>query len=504
MTWQIAAAFTQTKWWSVRSLAFLAGMFAPVALAGAEKQWVEILAPHYRFVSDAPEAKLRKIALDMERFREGFEAFWGRLPGKLVPCTVVVFANNKDFEAAKPVVAGRPRIGDACFFRGYDSCVILLSLSVYDIQEAVHHEAVHYFLGSLLRPAPLWLEEGLAELLATAEIGRDYFRVGRSTRERASYVRFNKINPIESIFSVGRDSPEYHESNKAGPFYAEAWAFLHHMLCGREAGNPAGFVRFLSLTANGEYTEEKFQQAFGLDYRTFDSRLRDYMQNGRYVTQSVPVKFAISERAMVCRALPPAELDLQLGLLMARSQHWEEAEGRLTRAAAALPADSRPREALGMMAAARQDSQTALEHYAQACTMGTRNPIALTLTACQRLEEALGSLRGDQPMPWPLYEEITNAFKASINASPSFPLPYENLALAICHAEKPFSDDAAWLQQALRIAPASRTAQLALAFTLQRIGQREESRALVARLDESEIAPRLRSRLRLLQKVLAE
>ncbi|MBI5767239.1 MAG: hypothetical protein HZA93_05540 [Verrucomicrobia bacterium] len=494
-------------------LARLAGLFcgayfASAVAVAADGGWIELRTAHYRLVSDAGAPELRKVAMDMERFYAGFEAFWAKAPGKLLPCTIIVFAREADFDAAKPTFRERTSHHGAVFVSGMDAAFIAFPLAAFDSsipagraffgvtdsRRTEFHESVHYLLSGLARRPPAWFNEGIAELLSTAELHDKGMTVGRVIGPYTVWLSRNGARPIAEIFPVTHDSPEYNDPAKAGSFYGHAWAFLHFLLCGKNPDGPAMLVKFLQLTRDGAHSSEKFRQAFGRDERAFDKQLRDYLDSGRYSTRTVPVFHSASPDALKPAPMSATEVDLCLGQFLLHTKRLPEGRARISRALAALPLDQRARDAAGLLALLEDDAQAAADHFREAIKLGSRQPTALTVTFSARLDSAIQGLAADATLPAAIFDEVANGLKAAINANPIFAEPYRQLAVAFALAPRAEADDAAWLKQGLAIDPDSKAIRASLAMTLARAGHAAEARTLAEAVAPDDLPGALRAR----------
>src|SRR5438876_10019047 len=89
------------------SLAFAQGLAASVA---AKDSWFSITTSNFNIVSNAREAKVRKLALDLEQFRAAYSQICGeREVAAPLPITVIAFARQKDFRPFKPLYKGNTK-----------------------------------------------------------------------------------------------------------------------------------------------------------------------------------------------------------------------------------------------------------------------------------------------------------------------------------------------------------------------------------------------------------
>jgi hypothetical protein len=162
-----------------------------------------------------------------------------------LPIEVLLIGDDQTMKELAPEYNGR-KVGVAGYYqRGQDRDFIVLSGRVFPetLTSIVYHELTHYFLSrTLVEDRPVWLNEGLAEYFATADIREEEITLGGLSPERMQSLRANSMLPLKQFFAVDTSSSYYNESLKASVFYAQAWAFVHYLMHGPHA---AEFRRYL-------------------------------------------------------------------------------------------------------------------------------------------------------------------------------------------------------------------------------------------------------------------
>ena len=79
---------------------------------------------------------------------------------------------------------------------------------------------------------PAWLNEGLSEYFAAAEIRDDTIWLGGLSADRMQLLRTASLIPLKTFFTIDTTSSYYNESAKANVFYVQAWAFVHYLMLG--------------------------------------------------------------------------------------------------------------------------------------------------------------------------------------------------------------------------------------------------------------------------------
>src|SRR5262249_2704446 len=117
----------------------------------------------------APLDRARGVAVHLERFRRVLTAVVGHEPENGEPPTIVIaFRDQGSFEPYLPVYRGRLVDVQGYFAAGQDADYIAAGTGTPEAgpYETVGHEYPHVHLNRTLGAQPLWLAEGLAEVLS--------------------------------------------------------------------------------------------------------------------------------------------------------------------------------------------------------------------------------------------------------------------------------------------------------------------------------------------------
>src|SRR5207244_8885336 len=97
-----------------------------------------------------------------------------------LPIEVMLTGDDQTMKEPAPQYNGRKVAVAGYYQRGQDRDFIVLSGRVFPqtLTSVVYHELSHYFLSRALDVRPVWLNEGLAEYFATADIRDDGIALG--------------------------------------------------------------------------------------------------------------------------------------------------------------------------------------------------------------------------------------------------------------------------------------------------------------------------------------
>ena len=348
--------------------------------------WRSVRTNNLFVIGNADAEKLRQVATWLEFFHSSFARLVSRnVLNPSVPTTVIVFRDDASFIPFKPLYQGRPANVAGFFLPGDDVNYIALSLdpSEKDPYAIAFHEYVHLHLRDNVPNAPLWLNEGLAELFGSLQFSGNEALLGVPLNAYIRILREHELLPLETLFSIGTSSPHYNEQDTTGVFYGQSWALVHYLMLG-DRGRQEQFRRFLQQVNRGENAAKAIEDSFGMTLDRLQEDLRTYVRRGELTAQRItgvndPQAYA-SYTAMQRSSLTEGEANYYLGDLLLQQGRGADAERYLKQAIALDPAFVPSYTSLGMLYArlrryadakkylqkAAATPQTYMVHYAYA------------------------------------------------------------------------------------------------------------------------------------------
>jgi Flp pilus assembly protein TadD len=334
-----------------RTVLFLALSFG--ALGGeAAAEWTRLQTTNFTFVGDAPERDIRRVARQLEQFREvTVRALSQTDAAPAAAIVVIVFANDRSFRPFKPRFQGRV-IEVAGYLRGgQDVNFIAINGDLEYAIRTVFHEYSHFLVSSTLRVTPIWVNEGLAGLYETFEErdGGKRAVLGLSPPEYIQELRSRTLIPLSELTGADRSSPMYNEGNRRGLLYAQSWALMHYLMFGSEA-RYAQLTRYLTHMRNGISPEDAFTKEFGAELPAIEKELREYVM--RRTLPAETYTFETTTRAALeakSEKVSDDEAAGYLGDLLARGESTEAARAYLKKVIASNADAARALYALGLL-----------------------------------------------------------------------------------------------------------------------------------------------------------
>ncbi len=468
------------------------------AAARAEREvdgWIKVVSPNFEMYSRVRESDSRRLLRELETFRHVVSRFLGLTNVQRRPAKVFYFDRESEFRPYKPLYNGRPR--PVSGFHVEDPLDYGLALERQGIDSAtmrlLFHEYTHLLTSRQFRHAPIWVNEGVAEVFSTFESrGGDQFDIGVAVTNHVFYLHQHPPARVAHLLSVNIQSPDYNEQTRAGTFYATSWLLAHHLLFARRGFQDNVMARYAAACSSTTNQLEAFRTAFGKTPSEMDVSLREYMHRGSYtiVRQTYPeLPEAAAERVEITRA----ELDYAMGRLLQLVQRSDAARERLERAAAAAPMDPRPREALAILAWREQRRDAMREAVDRAVALGSREAFIHFLAAEARYEDL--TLRRPPPsVAVEMLREGRSLCERAIALDPDLPHAHHLLGVYV-FAGNPRAPGlaATHVREALRCDPDYKPAVLTLASLLAAQGDIPEAQRLLARMLAGPMSPELRN-----------
>jgi tetratricopeptide (TPR) repeat protein len=249
--------------------------------------WRSVRTNHLFVIGNADPENLRRVAVWLEYFHGAFARLVSRnVIDSSTPTTVIVFRDDASFTPFKPVYQGRPTSISGFFLPGDDVNYIAISLDPSgDPYGTAFHEYVHLHVKDNIPGAPLWLNEGLAELYESLQFSGSDVLIGTPNHNYV-YLRQGELLPLKTLFSISTNSPHYNEQDKAGIFYGESWALVHYLMLGDRARQDQ-FRQFLQRVGRGDDAAKAIEGAYGITLDTLEEELRSYIRRGNITAQRI-------------------------------------------------------------------------------------------------------------------------------------------------------------------------------------------------------------------------
>ena len=309
--------------------------------------WVQVSSDTYIVKSSAGEDRARHVLKELEHFHQLIGTLVFRnteLPE--LPIEVLLIGDEQTMRELEPEYNGRKIAVAGYYQRGNDRDFIVLSGRVFPetLTNIVYHELTHYFLGRALAVRPTWLNEGLSEYFAMADIRDDAISLGGLSPDRMQLLKTGSLLPLKDFFAIDSRSPYYNESVKASIFYAQAWAFVHYMMQGEYAPR---FRKYIDALTKGD---ANLLDYLGISERDLENGFHNYVQISLPRSTRIALKATSEDWKMNVQSIPDTESQISIAEIFLANGKFEEARRHLEILAAAAPESTRVSYYRGVLA----------------------------------------------------------------------------------------------------------------------------------------------------------
>ncbi|HKR60946.1 MAG TPA: tetratricopeptide repeat protein [Pyrinomonadaceae bacterium] len=458
----------------------------PSRASQAKGSWRSIRTNNLFVIGNTDAETLHQVALWLEFFHGAFARLVSRSTlDASVPTTVILFRDDASFVPFKPLYQGRPLNLAGYFQPGDDVNYIAITIDPADrnTYSTAFHEYVHLYLKDGLPNAPLWLNEGLAELYGTLQFSRGEALLGAPITHYAYLLRSQELLPLTTLFAIDYRSPHYNEQEKTGLFYAQSWALVHYLMMSADGGRQQQFKQFLQNISRGDTSERAIEQAFGTNTTALERDFAEYVRRGQFPAQRVAsadpqaaTAYAATQRSL----LSEGEANFYLGDLLQHINRANDAEAYFKQAIAVEPTFIPPYASLGEMYAYQKRYADAKKYLQRAVTAATTQQQHMI----HYLYAFVLSREGMSPTGWVNDYSAENLaamreqLQQAIKLAPEFAPAYYLLAFVDFVAEEKLDEAVAMARKARELAPTRASYSLLLAQIYLRLGNTREASSL--------------------------
>lgn len=432
-----------------------------LVLPQTRDSWRSVRTNNLFVIGNADPEKLRQVAAWLEFFHSAFARLVSRnVLDSSVPTTVIIFRDDASFLPFKPLYQGRPANLAGFFQPGSDVNYIAISLDPRerDPFSTAFHEYVHLHVKDNIPGAPLWLNEGLAELYGSLQFSGNDALLGAPLFHYLRLLREQELLPLQTLFSIGTSSPHYNEQEKTGIFYGQSWALVHYLMLG-DGGRQEQFRRFLQQVSRGENSAKAVEETFGMSLATLEQELRAYVRRGDLAAQRVasvdnPQAYA-AYTAIQRTSLSDGEANFYLGDLLLHTGRDSDAERYFKQAIALDPGVGPAYAALGQLCV-YQHRYAEAKKYLQKATRSPQSYMTHYLYAYVLSHEGVSPSGEITEYSRENAAEMREQLLRSIKLAPDYAPAYYLLAVVNSVTNERLDEALEMAQKAHQLAPSNR------------------------------------------------
>lgn len=297
----------------VRTFCF--SFFVCLFASAGETPWLEVCSPHFRVLTDGSDRDVRRVAREFEQMRAVFANGFPNLRlDSGAPLLVLAPRDESSAKALAPQFWKQKGVKPAAYFQhGWEKqfAIVRLDEVAPGAYGVAYHEYTHSLLHMNFRWLPVWLDEGLADFYGNTRFEQSRMLVG-APGGRARQLQTMLMIPVETVISVDRRSPYYHDENEARRFYAESWGLTHFLTFGPGMEQGKRLNEFYALLEQGAEQGKAFQKVFG-NFAEVQKNFEEYAHSFSMPTWVLKNPPQIDEKSFTVRRLSLAETEAELG-----------------------------------------------------------------------------------------------------------------------------------------------------------------------------------------------
>lgn len=497
------------------SIVFLAMIFFP-SKSSAKDEWIKLRSKNFQFFGSASEQDIRQIAVKMEKFREAFRKLSGRENlNSPIPTSILVFKDEETFRAYQPVNREEKFTGTAnAGFQGGED-VKYFSLAAKSDQtktfREIFHDYAHFLFDNEVgrTNAPAWLNEGLAEYYAAAQIeAGQNITLGAPNDEHLRLLRQNKLIPPEAFFNFNYYSLSLQSRETVRMFYAQAWALIHFLLHKNGGAENSQLNEFVGFLQNGKSSNVALREVFRIDLAAVEKGLSEYVNQKNFGAIVLTSDKLMPESAIQSFPMPEAEAKAVLGDFLFFTNRPEAAAAHLEEALKLNPDSGSAHSTLGLVRMRQKNFAAAKKHLEKAVRLDEQNYRAHYRYALGLSREGMSEYGFVSGYDFESAEKIRKALEKAVRLNPNFAPSYDLYAFISLARNEEFEKVEEYLKKALALAPGNQWFQLHLAEIYMRSEEFTDARRIAQKIFQSASTEELRiyaqNRLNLINSLEAQ
>jgi tetratricopeptide (TPR) repeat protein len=355
----------------------LIAVAAPQAAPRAADPWVEVKSQNFTVFSDAGERKARQVAWQFEQVRAAIVNGWPWVRVSLNRPVVVYAA--KDENSMKALLPGYwERRGESrpasVFVTRNDRVYVALRADVEADDQLVNPYNQAFWAYSALvigqsfpRGLPIWLSNGLANVLSNTIISEKSIAFGRPLPWLTERLPRPGRLPLNRLLGVTQDSAYFRDSRDQ--FDTQSWALVQYMIFGQR-GDMSRFGEVVRLLLEGTPSDEAVTKAFG-PLATVDEAYWTYATRGVFTIARLQVESDTSALKVPARQIPEPEQAVIRARLHAAFGRPADARTQLAEARKAKSAPALADEVEGLLFDDENREEQAGQAFARAVEAGS-------------------------------------------------------------------------------------------------------------------------------------
>jgi hypothetical protein len=258
------------------------------------EKWLYAEIPGFEILSNLSKRATQRFVNDFLLLQEAMNVIMpGLRAGQVsVPTSLILTGRGDAFSRFMPADRGDDRFRtNTLFFRDEERGAIIVDFELAELMledsttlesdpyRGFYREYFRFIIRrNVTHKPPAWFEEGLVQLFASIEFQKKWVNFamigdgfgGERTGDFNRMLHRRSLLPMAELLA---DPPK-----RTGTFWnAQAYAFVHMCLYGRNQKYQRPFLQFISRLDREPLSEELFQECFKMNYRKMALEMRGYI-----------------------------------------------------------------------------------------------------------------------------------------------------------------------------------------------------------------------------------
>lgn len=342
------------------------------------ESWRYARVGNFEVLSNASDRATRSLLADFAMFTRAMSLVWPSPAKPLASATLILCGKGGKFDAFPPAGTIRNEsIVPSLFLRNREQIAIVVDVETdrtaidsnnlavegatgadYEVDHyrQLYRQYVRYLISQSQVRAPVWLEEGLAQIVMDIELLDTALIYGKidSLRGAASggqsvdadpndptantdavvgeqpfnvVLQHRKLIPLDRFFALTADDPTT-QNPLGNNFWAkQAYLFVHFCMFGEDLRYQQALNTFVSRLAREPLSEALFKECFKTDYAGMNKELRGYILHTRHKYQRYPLQKEdrFTPKSIELREATPVEVAVIKGDALRLGGHHDTA-----------------------------------------------------------------------------------------------------------------------------------------------------------------------------------
>jgi hypothetical protein len=305
------------------------------------ESWRYAKIGNFEVLTSAPERETRKLLADFAMFTQAMSLVWPAPLKPVTSSTLILCGKDGRFDKFAPAgVMKTDAIVPSVFLRSRDQVAIVVDVETdrvfvdatnltvanatsaeYEIDHyrQLYRQYIRYLLSQSQARPPIWLEEGLAQIIMDIEINEERLIYGKINTYRGTasggesadsdgtdpttqsgavvgeqpfnaVLQHRKLIPLDQFFTTSADDPVTQNPMGNNLWAKQAYLFVHFCMFGEDLRYQQALSTFVSRLAREPFSEALFKECFKTDFKGMNKELRGYILHTKHKFQRYALK----------------------------------------------------------------------------------------------------------------------------------------------------------------------------------------------------------------------